>query len=77
MDKEPRNVNFISDELEQKLNSFNDKFMETLTQSLTKQLGFDLKGAVEKERRMTVGSSFVEPKKDFNFGKREQLSGKK
>lgn len=36
MDKEPRNVNFISDELEQKLNSFNDKFMETLTQSLTK-----------------------------------------
>lgn len=54
--------------------------METLTQSLTKQLGFDLSQtaqAVEEERRMKIGSSFVEPIKEFQFGKRENLSGKK
>ena len=52
--------------------------METLTESLTKQLGFNLSEAVETERRLTVGSSFVEkPTEQYSFGKRENLSGKK
>ena len=36
--------------------------METLTESLTQQLGFDLTEAVETKRRLTVGSSFIEKK---------------
>jgi hypothetical protein len=42
--------------------------METLTQSLTKQMGFDLSEtaqAAESDRRHRVGSSFVEPVKEF------------
>ena len=36
--------------------------METLTESLTQQLGFDLTAAVETKRRLTVGSSFIDKK---------------
>ena len=62
MDKDAKNIDFMSQELEDKLNNFNSRFMETLTESLTKQLGFSgLSEAVETERRLTVGSSFVEP----------------
>ena len=65
-------LDFMQKELEQNLKNFNDKFMETLTTSLTKQLGFDLTEAVEKQRKMTVGSSFIEKSSsgplDLNFG---------
>lgn len=41
----------FAEDLEENLNlnlkKLNDKFMETLTSSLTKQLGFDLSEAVE------------------------------
>jgi hypothetical protein len=77
MDKDAKNIDFMSQELEDKLNTFNSRFMETLTESLTKQLGFNLSEAVENERRLTVGSSFVEKTDNFQFGKRENLSGKK
>ena len=78
IDKDAGNIDFMSQELEDKLQSFNSRFMETLTESLTKQLGFNLSEAVETERRLTVGSSFVEkPTEQYSFGKRENLSGKK
>lgn len=78
MDKDAKNMDFMSQELEDKLNNFNSKFMENLTESLTKQLGFNLKEEVETERRLTVGSSFVEkPTDSYSFGKRENLSAKK
>lgn len=48
--------------------------METLTSSLTKQLGFDLSEAVENQRKQTIGSSFIEKKSDgllgLQFGKK-------
>ena len=78
IDKDAGNIDFMSQELEDKLQSFNSRFMETLTESLTKQLGFNISEAVETERRLTVGSSFVEkPTEQYSFGKRENLSGKK
>lgn len=50
--------------------------METLTTSLTKQLGFDLSEAVENQRKQTIGSSFIEKKSDgllgLQFGKKEK-----
>ena len=50
--------------------------METLTSSLTKQLGFDLSEAVENQRKQTIGSSFIEKKSDgllgLQFGKKEK-----
>ena len=36
--------------------------METLTESLTKGLGFDLKADAENQRKLTIGSSFIEKK---------------
>ena len=45
----------FAEDLEENLNvnlkKLNDKFMETLTSSLTKQLGFDLSEAVENQRK--------------------------
>ena len=40
-------ANQFAEDLEENLKKFNDKFMETLTLSLTKQLGFDVSEAVE------------------------------
>ena len=69
-----RNADWMSKELEENLKTFNDRFMETLTVSLTKQLGFDISAAVEKQRKETIGSSFIEKKTstesflDLKFG---------
>ena len=69
-----RNADWMSKELEDNLKTFNDRFMETLTVSLTKQLGFDISAAVEKQRKETIGSSFIERKTssesflDLKFG---------
>ena len=56
-------TNWIGEDFEEKMKEFNDKFMENLTLSLTKQLGFDLKQTkeeAESKRRANIGSSFVE-----------------
>ena len=73
----------FAEDLEENLNlnlkKLNDKFMETLTSSLTKQLGFDLSEAVENQRKQTIGSSFIEKKSDgllgLQFGKKEKGIG--
>lgn len=71
---------FMEKELEKNLKTFNDKFMETLTTSLTQQLGFDLTQAVEDKRKMTVGSSFIEKSSsgglDLNFGQSQSKDTK-
>ena len=36
--------------------------MVTLTESLTQQLGFDLRADVENKRRLTIGQSFIDKK---------------
>lgn len=46
-------------DLDEKLKSFNDKFMENLTKSLTDQL-FDISKNAEEKRKQTIGQSFVE-----------------
>ena len=59
------------DDIEQNIKKYNEKFMETLTMQLTKQLGIDLKKTkeeAENQRRKNVGSSFIEKKP-------EQLGG--
>lgn len=71
-------ANQFAEDLEENLKKFNDKFMETLTLSLTKQLGFDMSEAVENQRKQTIGSSFVEKKSEglsgLQFGKKERGS---
>jgi hypothetical protein len=49
------NLDFMSKDFEDKMKNFSDRFMETLTKSLTHQLGFDIKEAAEQKRRLTVG----------------------
>ena len=46
-------------DLDEKLKSFNDKFMQNLTKSLTDQL-FDISKDAEEKRKQTIGQSFVE-----------------
>jgi hypothetical protein len=56
-------TNWIGDDFEEKVKEFNEKFMENLTLSLTKQLGFELtqtREEAETLRKARVGQSFIE-----------------
>ena len=61
-----RSADWMPEQLEQNLKKFNDRFMETLTESLTQQLGFDITEAAANKRRNTVGQSFID--KDTSSG---------
>lgn len=70
------NLDFMSKDFEDKMKNFSDRFMETLTKSLTHQLGFDIKEAAEQKRRLTVGQSFIEKKSGdlggLQFGRKDK-----